>query len=196
MKKNPIPACSLALAALVALPAAARAEKIEKKLSNAAEMALCAHKLSRDVSLNGHDFNVKGATVVHPIGDATKIDFLTGQVSHKLRFRPDDQVHYQVTYQKDGSPGDAKLDISRGGVSSMLAFLNDIVTGFGLTKIKILGNEVEWNPAALGMAATRISQWAEGKGWEGQVAAMIRFTSLAGQNQPAFCQSLGYTSWR
>jgi hypothetical protein len=152
-----------------------------EKLVTAAQAAICGPEY-KDLSVNGHDFNVKEATVgMSPSDDTTAV--VAGQISHRLGFgRPDDQIYYTINY-KDGVPDEPKIRIDHGGVAGVLDIITDAIS-FGGDKIEILGIELELNPEKLPEIATEISKLVEGGGWEEQATAMITVIGTAAATQP------------
>lgn len=85
------------------------------KLEKAVDDALRG-KERKDVKVDGHDFHIKPVQIKRSNG---RIE-ATGQLSHDIRFRPDDQVKYRVV-KENGSVTEAEVTgIDRGGLSSLV----------------------------------------------------------------------------
>lgn len=89
-------------------------------------------------SKDGHDFNVK-QVVVKQEGDGLKIDGSEGHhISHRLRFRPDDQVFYTCRVTKEGKVEDLQVNVKSSfdtleewveKAGPLLALLGGVVSG-------------------------------------------------------------------
>ncbi len=90
-----------------------------------ADFGVCGHPDNRDglyVKLNGHEFWVHRASVVRdwatPDG---KTSFVSGQISHILAWRLDDEIYYTITIPfQDGKPQKPDIQIDHGGVECPL----------------------------------------------------------------------------
>ena len=163
------------LAACMAL-APAEADDDSEKLVTAAQAAICGPEY-KDLSVNGHDFNVKEASVgMSPWDDTTAV--VAGQISHRLAVVSDDQVYYTINY-KDGVPDAPNIRIDRGGVAAILDIITDAIVFAGLNSIEIAGNKRTLSPEKLPEIATELSKLIHGSGWEDQAAAMIAFIGIA-----------------
>lgn len=145
-------------------------------LLKTAEAAICGPE-RKGISLNGHDFNVKEATIgVDARTDLTIV--AAGQISHRLRLVPDDQIYYTINY-KNGVPDPAKTRVDRGGFAAYLDLIADAMQFVGLAKLKIAGTEISLKPEKLPEIATELSKLVHGSGWEEQAAAMVAFIGVA-----------------
>lgn len=62
-------------------------------------------------SRHGHDFNVK-RVVVRNVARGIEIDGSDGHhISHRLAFRPDDQVYYKCTVTRDGKVENLEINV-------------------------------------------------------------------------------------
>ncbi len=82
-------------------------------LSKAVDKAF-AGKESKKVNVGGHEFNIKPPTIIK---NGKNIG-ATGQISHHLSWRKDDQVTYKIQI-KDGQ-ADVTHSITRGGLGRMV----------------------------------------------------------------------------
>ena len=73
-------------------------------------------KGNEHVKIFDHDFNVKKASI-KKVGSKT---FITGQISHRLRWRPDDQLYYTIV-KENGVIKEIKYSVNRGGLSGLAA---------------------------------------------------------------------------
>lgn len=162
------------------------------KASGGAGFAVCGHPDERGrlyVKLNGHEFWVHRATVVRDF--AGKAAFVGGQISHKLAWRPDDQIYYQIPFQ-DGKAAMPMISIDHGGVSAFFEILPlEIIDSL---KMKIGGVEFGLDPDKIPEAVGEIGRIVEGRGWEGQAAALVAVTSLVATS-PNYCEQFHWTEW-
>lgn len=162
-------------AVFMALAPAAADESAE--LLMAAQAAICGPEL-KGLSVNGHDFNVKEATIGLDPRDPTTF-VVAGQISHRLAVFSDDQVYYTINY-KNGVPDETDIQIDHGGVASIVDVWIDAITFFGLVKIEIAeGTEFELSLERLPEIATEISNFFQESEWEYQVGAMIACIGVA-----------------
>jgi hypothetical protein len=133
----------------------------------------------KNLHLNKHEFNIKKATVVkRPDG---KVEYIAGQISHRLTARPDDQIYYKIKFV-EGKAKDPEIEIDRGGVAAVLRSVLSVVDFAGTISIK--GVELTPNPQALANVATEVSKMVEGRGWEAQVGAMLAMVSMIASSPP------------
>lgn len=151
------------------------AAKADDALVRSAKAAVCGPEL-KGVSVNHHDFNVKKATIGKD-SRANQTVVVSGQISHRLAWRPDDQIYYTINY-KDGVPNPATLRIDRGGVAVVLDEIMDVITFAGLTNVDIFGTKISLKPEKLPEISTQLSKLVEGSGWEEQAAAIIAFIGI------------------
>lgn len=162
--------------ALVSLAIAPKRASANDALIAAAQAAICGPGHD-GLRLNGHDFNVKKATVGRQsTTDLTVV--VAGQISHRLALRADDQIYYTVNY-KNGVPDPGKIRIDRGGFAVYLDLIVDALKIVSLEKLTIAGTEFALNPEKLPEISTELSKLVEGSGWEEQAAAMIAFIGIA-----------------
>lgn len=119
-----------------------------------------------------HRFNIKpGNLVRHPLHGM--VVSLSGQISHCLRFRPDDQVYYTVKFT-DGMPSlPPDIGIDRGGIANVV---KTMISMIAIDEVSVFGIKI--SPKNLPSIATEISKIVEGRGWEGVVAAIITHAAL------------------
>lgn len=162
----------------------------ETGLRHAAERAVCHYVLDEHVDMNGHDFNVKRATVVHrdARNPSSATGSVNGQLSHRLRARSDDQIYYTIPYDEKGVPKDAKVEIDRGGVA---AIFHDLAGLFAPLKDVLKIGDISLDPGkiyeAYGNASTAISKRVEGRGWEAQAAGIISLIGFTAAQRSLFC---------
>ncbi|HLT48103.1 MAG TPA: hypothetical protein VK002_12795 [Rubricoccaceae bacterium] len=90
------------------------------KLERAVDDALRG-KERKDIEVDSHRFHIKPIQVKRSNG---RIE-ATGQLSHDIRFRPDDQVRYHVV-KENGTVSEAEVTgIDRGGLSSLVKKLDE-----------------------------------------------------------------------
>lgn len=151
----------LAVMAMLAMSVSARAESPAERqaaLRTASRAAIYGPEVKK-LKVAGHEFNVKKAKIVHD-HMGTRI---TGQISHHLSLRPDDQLYY--TIQKiDGTVRSVEIKIDRGG-------LTPYVTKFA---VKYLG--LKFAETDIRNFLSNIGQKIDGK-WES--AAELIVTSVA-----------------
>ena len=68
------------------------------------------------VKIFDHDFNIKEAGI-NTVGNKT---IITGQISHRLRWRRDDQLYYTII-KENGVIKDIKYSVNRGGLIGLAA---------------------------------------------------------------------------
>jgi hypothetical protein len=98
----------------ILLSAFAAPAHADTDLGKVAERALKGEEV-KNVQVGRHGFHVKPVTVVR--SDKGKI--VTGQISHDITARPDDQVKYRVVI-KEGADAKFEISIARGGVEQFL----------------------------------------------------------------------------
>jgi hypothetical protein len=160
-----------------------------------ADFGVCGHPDNRGrlyAKLNGHEFDVHRASVVRdwttPDG---KTSFVSGQISHKLAWRPDDEIYYAIPFQ-DGKPQKPDIQIDHGGVGALVDFLPlEIISSL---KIKIGDVEIGLTPEKLPEAVGEIGTYVEGRGWEGQAAALVAAITIAA-TMPDYCSQFYWTEW-
>jgi len=144
---------ALALVALVALASPVFAQSAQEKAANHALNGPEVKKLK----VVGHEFNVKKAKITHSGMSVT----ITGQLSHRLSLRPDDQLYY--TIRKSGGKVTAmEIKINRGGLAVYVSKLANHFVGHPVAVDKIdslvraLGRKVDgkWESSADLIVAT------------------------------------------
>lgn len=91
----------------------------------------------KGISLFGHGFNVKKATSISWVGGLT---IITGQISHRLSARRDDQFYYTIVKQGEAIK-DITKKISRGGWTPIAAPI--LSTGAALFSLPIPPDLIE-----------------------------------------------------
>jgi hypothetical protein len=91
----------------------------------------------KGISLFGHGFNVKKVESISWVGGLT---IITGQISHRLKRRLDDQFYYTIVKQ-DGGIKDIMKKIDRGGWTSIVAPI--LSTGAALFGVPITRDQIE-----------------------------------------------------
>jgi len=71
----------------------------------------------KGLSIKGHGFNVKKLKSIVQIDDDTFL--ASGQISHCLNFRPDDQVYYRIFFRKNDVE-DLSIQVNKGGWDKVL----------------------------------------------------------------------------
>jgi len=105
----------MALAALVSSAHAESAAARKIALDKAVKAALYGPEVKK-LEVAGHKFNVKKAKITTAPNGTT----ITGQISHHLTLRPDDQLYYTIRkYQ--GKVVSVQIKIDRGGLSPYVA---------------------------------------------------------------------------
>jgi hypothetical protein len=84
-------------------------------LEKAVRAALYGPEVKK-LKVNGHEFNVKKAKITASATGTT----ITGQISHHLSFRPDDQLYYTIRKFK-GKVVSVSIKIDRGGLAPYVA---------------------------------------------------------------------------
>jgi hypothetical protein len=148
-----------------------------------AKGALCGQKMWGP-GVNGHAFASHPATVNVYDG---RTEFVAGQLSHILNWRPDDQIYYTIPYE-GGMPKKPEITISRGGVASWFKIIADSIKLLGIDEVEIPGiGKKKINPEKAAEIATGISHLVEGRGWEAQAAAVINLIGLYAQVPGMIC---------
>jgi hypothetical protein len=166
----------LSVAASFMMLGSMKTQADEAALMKAAHAALCGPAV-KNLHVGGHDFNVKRASVNETSGGQPYK--LGGQISHRLRFRPDDQIHYTIDY-KDGLPYKTDARIDRGGVLQAVLGLPEWL-GL-LPKVEVFSGEI--SPDALRELNAELVVMFGGGKWEYQLASMLSFIGAAGATQP------------
>lgn len=148
----------------------------EAALMKAAHAALCGPSI-KNLHVGGHDFNVKRASVDETSsGEPHKV---SGQISHRLAFRTDDQIYYTIGY-KDGLPYERDAKIDRGGVFATLIGLPEWL---GLMPdIEFFHGEI--SPDSLRQLNAELVAMFGGGKWEYQLTALITFIGAAAATEP------------
>jgi hypothetical protein len=179
-KRQPV-AVTLVPCALVLL-AAPMARADEEDLMKAARAAVCGPEI-KGIDLDGHGFNVKPAAITAGANGATTL--VKGQISHRLSWRPDDQVYYRISYG-NGLPGPPEVLVDHGGVwdivKAPLAFYDLTAKLIGAFGVKFTRH-----PAEVIENARSFTDLAVGKGWLRQVDAMVAFIGMTATDPDAFC---------
>ena len=115
------------------------------------------------IKFYGIKFNCKPWNV-SKVGQSTVIK---GQISHDIRWRPDDQVNYEFTIDRDGqlTPDSLDISIQRGGVGRFLPSpLSDKVEE--IADSYVYGQSANIYNVVKNIVSTN-------KGWEGKAIALI-----------------------
>ena len=115
------------------------------------------------IKFYGIKFNCKPWNV-SKVGQSTAIK---GQISHDIRWRPDDQVNYEFTIARDGqlTPDSLDISIQRGGVGRFLPSpLSDKVED--IADSYVYGQSANIYNVVKNIVSTN-------KGWEGKAIALV-----------------------
>jgi hypothetical protein len=183
------------LAFLVAAPTIAQAFPINEILVDryvrATQAALCGptwNKAPLNASNKTHWFNVKLAQY-HPSSDGSKL-WITGQLSHRLTWRPDDQIYYTIKYEKDNNglwklkdpKTDVQLRVNRGGWGALLGPIWTLVNAFVFTES---GKTIPVTPEMVNKNTSDAAALVGGN-WEDCVQILVSDIAGAGSN-PHYC---------
>ena len=175
---------ALPLALTLAVPSAAMAFDLGPteavNYSKATRYMMCGPNTRVNLRAGGvHTFNLKNVQYIYSDDGSTQ--WIMGQISHHLSFRPDDQIFFTHTYKAaDGFWKFEKTEsrINRGGWSVFLGPLGAAVQAYLISegeKLKDVKpddiNKNTMNAAAL-----------VGGNWEGAVNVLMANVALAGQN--------------
>ncbi len=127
-----------------------------------------------------HTFNVKKATIVRD-GWGRPL-YVSGQISHHLSFRPDDQIYYLIEYE-NGMVKKTDIKINRGGWGSIVSVL---FTTINIIVAVNTGKALPITPKDVEQAAQDIAKLVGGN-WEHQAQILIGLVSMAATN-PNYCQ--------
>ena len=113
------------------------------------------------------------------VTDGEKVVSITGQISHCLKRRKGDQIYCTVPFV-DGKCSKPEIQIDHDGVAAVFALISEPIQVLDLKKVALGGIELDFdlNPERIADLATGISRLVEGRGWEGQAAAIIEYASL------------------
>lgn len=106
----------LLTAAALMLGLAAGTARANKTMERAMS-AVFGKKEIKKLKFNGHGFNVKPAKFTKSGGKLT----IKGRISHRLRFRPDDQVDYTLVVNADGSFGEVTVKVKKHWLNKALS---------------------------------------------------------------------------
>ncbi len=120
----------------------------------------------KKIKLFNHEFNVKPVEII----TSGNIKRATGQLSHVLAWRPDDQVYYTITKKDDGTIKGIKIKISRGGGASYIAALASITSDV-LIGVPIPSSSIE-------SVSRKLGRILEG-GWEDVAEYFIDMIALS-----------------
>ena len=79
----------------------------------------------QDIDIRGHGFNVKPITRQ----DVNGVLHAWGQISHKLKFRPDDQVFFHLQ-KKDGMMQIVDRELNRGGWQKLAGPASSVIAAY------------------------------------------------------------------
>lgn len=152
------------LAVIIAsLVTASLAQAKDDPIAVAMRAALYGPEVKK-LKVYGHKFNVKPVTIQR---DRTGI-IVNGQISHHLRFRPDDQVYYIIS--KSGNRvSSVSRKIARGGWAGIVAPIASVVGSY-FTGVPIPPDKIETIGHAIGRA--------QDGSWEGASDAIIANVAL------------------
>lgn len=178
-----------ALAALVAAPGTAMAVDLGPTeavdYAKATRYVMCGPNARVNLRAGErHTFNLKKADYVYSADGSTQ--WITGQISHHLFGRPDDQIYFTHTYKAaDGAWKFDKADIkiNRGGWGALLGPIGAGIKAYLTAKGK---DAKDIKPEDI-QKATMDAAALVGGNWEGAVNILVANIALAGQNW-RFCQ--------
>jgi hypothetical protein len=183
-------ACLLSTLPLHAAPP----DPTSMRLIAGADVAVCHTPDDRGsvyVKLNGHEFDVHRASVVFDPKDRRKVVSISGQISHKLAFRPDDEIHYHITYPDGKTKQDVEID--HGGFGELAGLPFEILSG---GKVSLPGvGEITITPKGLVTVATYLSNHIEGRGWQYQAGALVDQIAAVGLVSAEYCGAQHWTEW-
>lgn len=145
----------------------------------AVNAALCRTSETKGISLNGHGFNVKPATILR-IPHETLIKVI-GNMSHRWRYIPDDKIAYSIPYE-NGKPKDPKWRVKSGGWISVLDIIKSVLGNWD--KIDVYG--IKLTPPNLYEAARKVADHLSVFGWEEQVDGVLALVAVAATD-PLWC---------
>ncbi len=162
-----------AAAAISAALLAAASPSFAQVPPAAIERAVGAQREAQNVRVDGrHDFHIKPVRISYRDEGGQRVTVVEGQLSHTLRYRPDDQYFYSFTLTPDGMVSFSE-QINRGGFRSLLSRVPGSATA--RRALRVLGVSP---PALFSDLARLIGQgFASGTGWE--VSARRIVTSIA-----------------
>ncbi|QEG34242.1 hypothetical protein [Bythopirellula goksoeyrii] len=128
----------------------------ETRLELAAQHAINGPEVKK-IKVMNHEFNIKKARVVRTDNSTT----ITGQISHHLSFRDDDQVYYTIS-KSNGRVTSIEIKIDRGGLAPYASQVAGKLLGVKILEEKIestireLGRSYDgnWESAADAIVAT------------------------------------------
>lgn len=99
------------LTSLLMSKSASADEKMERAMK-----AVFGKKQVKKLKIKGHEFNVKPAK----FQTSGKKFIIKGQISHRLRWRDDDQVYYTIEMDMSGRITDLQIKVKKSKVQSVL----------------------------------------------------------------------------
>lgn len=91
----------------------------DEQLEAAVAAAVDARSEVRFVNVAGHEFHIKPPMIRRFREDGMLKAEVSGQLSHHLSFRPDDDYHYVMTIAQDGALLEFSENINRGGLTAL-----------------------------------------------------------------------------
>lgn len=140
--------------------------------------AICGPE-KKGLSLRGHGFNVKKATIFRD--NQGKPLYVSGQISHRLSWRRDDQVFYYIQYE-NGIVKKTDIDINRGGWGPIFGYIS---TAVNIYLLATTGSGVPVTPDVVERTFQELTKGSGG--WEHQAHTLIGLISMAATN-PNYCQ--------
>ncbi|WP_439328625.1 methyltransferase [Bacillus cereus] len=140
-------------------------QSAQANLETAVNAALHGPEVKK-IKIFDHEFNVKPIEVVN-LGEGKQ--YVTGQISHHLSFRPDDQLYYNFTVQDGKVTGTPQYHIDRGGFTPFAAPLLSIIAAY---------NGIPVNPNDLNAIGQQIGKVIDGS-WEHAAQSIATVVSLS-----------------
>lgn len=125
----------------------------------AVERAAIARRDARDISVDGRRFHIKATSWLATRENGRRVIRGAGELSHVLRFRPDDQYRYEFTIV-DGRLSELRETIDRGGVTQILTTPGSALNALGVPLVGTTANALIDTINRLGRQALR-----PGPGW-------------------------------
>jgi hypothetical protein len=143
------------------------------------EAAICGPE-KKGLKLRGHTFNVKKANIIWD--EWGRPLYVSGQISHHLSFRPDDQIYYLIEYE-NGMVKKTDVKINRGGWGPIIGVVFPVINAVILVQT---GKGLPITPKDVEQAAQDIAKLVGGN-WEHQAQILIGLIGMAATN-PNYCQ--------
>ncbi len=179
------------LTCLVSVPAAVHAFNIDwpaaGRYVSATRAAVCGPSKNNVLLKAGgiHGFNVKKASFIPSVDQSSMA--VTGQLSHRLSFRPDDQIYYTLTYANAGNGvwklTEIKNKINRGGWGAFLGPVWLAAQAIGVAN----GSPIPIKPDDVAKNTVDTAALIGGN-WEGATAILISNIAIASSN-PNYCST-------